>query len=138
SAEMSPSVVLENVQGCSAKCIRMLLENISGLDVDDDFTVEMIPELNIAVATFLKSIDTQEFVNKCAQNKRVTEFNMTARLLEVTSSIKAENIPDNISTEYITVYFESARNGGGPVSDVQLFPKENSAIITFCDHKGNA
>ncbi|NXC45757.1 PAR14 polymerase, partial [Penelope pileata] len=138
AAETSPSVVLENVQGCSAKCIRMLLENISGLAVDVDFIVEMIPELNVAVATFLTSIDTQEFLNKCAQNKRFKKFNMTARLLEVTHSIKAENIPDDVSTDYITVYFESARNGGGPVSDIQLFPEENSAIITFCDHKGNA
>lgn len=62
---------------------------------------------------------------------------MTARLLELTQTIKAENLPDSISTEYLTVYFESVRSGGGPVSDVQLFPKENSAIITFCDHKGN-
>ncbi|NXK44048.1 PAR14 polymerase, partial [Chauna torquata] len=137
-AETSPSVVLENVQGCSAKCICMLLENISGLAADDEFIVEMIPELNVAVATFLKSIDTQEFVNKCAQNKRVKKFNMTVRLLEVTCSIKAENIPDNISIDYLTVYFESARNGGRPVSDIQLFPEENSAIVTFCDHKGNA
>ncbi|XP_021254186.1 poly [ADP-ribose] polymerase 14 isoform X3 [Numida meleagris] len=135
SAETSPSVVLENVEGCSAKCIQMLLENVSGLAVDYDFTVEMIPELNVAVATFLKSIDTQEFINKCAQNKRVKKFNITARLLEVTRSIKAENVPDNVSTDYLTVYFESARNGGGPVSDIQLFPEENSAIITFCDHK---
>lgn len=62
---------------------------------------------------------------------------MTARLLELTQTIKAENLPDSISTDYLTVYFESARNGGGPVSGVQLLPEENSAIITFCDHKGN-
>ncbi|XP_052648065.1 protein mono-ADP-ribosyltransferase PARP14-like isoform X2 [Harpia harpyja] len=135
SAETSPSVVFENIQGCSPKCLRMLLENISGLAVDDDFTVEVIPEINAAVATFIKSIDTEEFVKKCSQNKRVKEFKITARLLELTQSIKAENIPATISTDYITVYFENARNGGGPVSDVQLFPEENSAIITFCDHK---
>ncbi|NXS71446.1 PAR14 polymerase, partial [Pandion haliaetus] len=139
SAETSPSVVFENIQGCSPKCLRMLLENISGLAVDDDFTVEVIPEINAAVATFIKkSIDTEEFVKKCSQNKRVKEFKITARLLELTQSIKAENIPASVSTDYITVYFENVRNGGGPVSDVQLFPEENSAIITFCDHKGNA
>ncbi|NXF33948.1 PAR14 polymerase, partial [Nyctibius bracteatus] len=137
STETSPSVVLENIQGCSPKCLRMLMENISGLSVDDDFTVEVIPEINVAVATFKKSVDTEEFVKKCLQNKRVKEFKMTARLLELTQSIKAENIPDSVSTDYITVYFESVRNGGGPVADVQLFPEENSAIITFCDHKGN-
>ncbi|XP_030344141.1 protein mono-ADP-ribosyltransferase PARP14-like [Strigops habroptila] len=133
--EISPSVVFENIQECSPKCLRLLLENISGLAADDDFTVEVIPEINVAVATFTKSIDTEEFVKKCSQNKRVKKFKMTARLLELTRSIKAENIPASISTDYITVYFESVRNGGGPVSDVQLFPEENLAIITFCDHK---
>ncbi|XP_026707999.1 poly [ADP-ribose] polymerase 14-like [Athene cunicularia] len=83
----------------------------------------------------MKSIDIEEFVKNCSENKRVKEFKMTAKLLELTQSIKAENIPDNVTTDYITVYFESVRNGGGPVSDVQLFPEENSAIITFCDHK---
>ncbi|POI35113.1 hypothetical protein CIB84_001138 [Bambusicola thoracicus] len=138
SAETSPSVVLENIEGCSAKCIQILLENVSGLSADDDFTVEMIPELNVAVATFQKSIDTQELINKCAQNKRVKRFKITARLLEVTCSIKVENIPDDISIDYLRVYFESTQNGGGPVSDISLFHRENSAIITFCDHKGNA
>ncbi|NXC27910.1 PAR14 polymerase, partial [Campylorhamphus procurvoides] len=137
SAETSPSVVFENIQKCSPSCLRLLLENISGLTVDDDFTVEVIPEINVAVATFIKSIDTKEFVKKCLQHKRVREFKMTARLLELTQTIRAESLPDNICTDYITVYFESARNGGGPVSDVQLFPEENSAIITFCNHEGN-
>ncbi|NWI69257.1 PAR14 polymerase, partial [Todus mexicanus] len=138
STKTSPSVVLENIQGCSPKCLHMLLENISGLVVDSEFTVEVIPEINVAVATFIKSVDTEEFVKKCSQNKRVIELKMTARLLEFTRSIKVENVPADISTDYITVYFESARNGGGPVSDVQRFPEENSAIVTFCHYKGNA
>ncbi|NXQ25055.1 PAR14 polymerase, partial [Alaudala cheleensis] len=137
SAEASPSVVFENIERCSPNCLQMLLENISGLTADDDFTVELIPEKNVAVATFIKSIDTKKFVEKCSQHKRVREFQMTARLLELTQSIKAENLPESISTDYLTVYFESTRNGGGPVSDVQLLPEENSAVITFCDHKGN-
>ncbi|NXB32566.1 PAR14 polymerase, partial [Eulacestoma nigropectus] len=137
SAEASPLVVFENIKRCSRNCLQMLLENISGLTVDADFTVELIPEINVAVVTFIKSIDTKEFVKKCSQDKRVREFKMTARRLELTQTIKAENLPDSVCADYLTVYFESARSGGGPVSDVQLFPKENSAIITFCDHKGN-
>ncbi|KFR02240.1 Poly [ADP-ribose] polymerase 14, partial [Opisthocomus hoazin] len=137
SAGTSPSVVFENIQGCSLECLRMLLENISGLAVDGDFTVEVIPEMNVAVATFLKSIDTEGFVKRCSQNKRVKEFKMTARLLELTQSVKVENIPARVSTDYVTMYFESPRNGGGPVSEVQLFSEENSAIVTFCDRKGN-
>ncbi|NXO36007.1 PAR14 polymerase, partial [Locustella ochotensis] len=137
SAEASPSVVLENIEKCSPDFLQMLLENISGLTMDTDFTVELIPEINVAVVTFIESIDTKEFVEKYSQHKRVRELKMTARLLESTQTIKAENLPDSISTDYLTVYFESARSGGGPVSDVQHFPEENSAIITFCDHKGN-
>ncbi|NXQ10150.1 PAR14 polymerase, partial [Peucedramus taeniatus] len=138
SVEASPSVVFENIERCSPTCLQMLLENISGLTADADFTVELIPEINVAVATFIKNIDAKEFVEKCSQHKRVREFQMTAWLLESTQSIKAENLPESISTDYLTVYFESARNGGGPVSDVQLFPEDNSAIITFCDLKGNS
>ncbi|NWR47032.1 PAR14 polymerase, partial [Regulus satrapa] len=138
SAEASPSVVFENIDRCSPDCLQILLENISGLTLDADFTVELIPEINVAVATFIKSIDTEEFVKQCLQHKRVRELKMTARLLESTQTIKAENLPDSIFPDYLRVYFESTRNGGGPVSNVQLFPEENSAIITFCDHKGNA
>ncbi|XP_063197726.1 protein mono-ADP-ribosyltransferase PARP14-like isoform X2 [Chroicocephalus ridibundus] len=135
SAETSPSVVFENIQGCSLKRLSMLLESISGLAVDDDFTVEVIPDINVAVATFIKSIDAEEFVKKCSQNKKVNELKITARLLELTRSIKAENVPASVSAECISVYFQSPQNGGGPVSDVQLFPEKNAAIITFCDHK---
>ncbi|NXP80633.1 PAR14 polymerase, partial [Ramphastos sulfuratus] len=137
-AVTSPRVVFENIGECSPKCLCMLIENISGLALDDGFTVEVIPEINVAVATFTKSIETTAFVNKCSQNKRLKEFQVTARLLELTRSIKAEDVPASISTDYITVYFESARNGGGPVADVQRLPEEKSAIVTFCDHKGKA
>ncbi|NWH63475.1 PAR14 polymerase, partial [Geococcyx californianus] len=78
---------------------------------------------------------TEEFVEKWSQNKRAKEFKVTARLLELTQSIKVENIPASVSADCITVYFEDAQNGGDAVSGVQLFPEENSAIVTFCDHK---
>jgi len=65
SAGTSPSVVFENIQGCSLECLRMLLENISGLAVDGDFTVEVIPEMNVAVATFLKSIGKTGWTPSC-------------------------------------------------------------------------
>lgn len=56
SAEASPSVVFENIEECSPKYFQMLVENISDLIVDADFTVELIPEINAAVVTFIKSI----------------------------------------------------------------------------------
>lgn len=56
SAEASPLVVFENIERCSPYCLQMLLENISGLTLDADFTVELIPEINAAVVTFIKNI----------------------------------------------------------------------------------
>uniref|UniRef100_A0A452I9C2 Poly [ADP-ribose] polymerase n=1 Tax=Gopherus agassizii TaxID=38772 RepID=A0A452I9C2_9SAUR len=133
----SSLIVLENIQETTKQCmLTMLVENISGLSEDDsDFNMEMIPEINAAVVTFIKDIDIREFVAKFNQNHRAKQQNITARHLEVTKSIKAENVPRNVSNDYITVYFESKRNGSAQVSDVQQLPEENAAIITFHDQK---
>ncbi|NXK87834.1 PAR14 polymerase, partial [Formicarius rufipectus] len=136
----SNAVVLENVKETVKECILiMLVENISGLSEDDgDFSVEMIPELRAAVVTFTGNTDTGEFAKKLNQNHRAKQQNITARCLELTKSIKAENIPPNTPSDYITIYFENKRNGGAQVMDVQQLPDEDAAIITFSDHKGSA
>ncbi|NWI55184.1 PAR14 polymerase, partial [Calyptomena viridis] len=133
----STTVVLENVKETVKDCMLiMLVENISSLsEDDDDFSVEMIPELHSAVVTFTESIDTDEFVKKLNQNHRAKQQNITARCLELTKSIRAENIPPNTSSDYITIYFENKRNGDAQVMDVQQLPDEDAAIITFSDHK---
>ncbi|KFW80219.1 Poly [ADP-ribose] polymerase 14, partial [Manacus vitellinus] len=136
----STSVVLENMKETVKDCmVIMLVENVSGLSEDDgDFSVEMIPELRAAVVTFNANTDTGEFAKKVNQNHRAKQQNITARCLELTKSIRAENIPPNTSSDYITIYFENKRNGGAQVTDVQQLPDEDAAIITFSDHKGNA
>ncbi|KFQ56338.1 Poly [ADP-ribose] polymerase 14, partial [Nestor notabilis] len=136
----STTVVLENVQETVKDCMLILLvENISGLsEDDDDFSVEMIPEIRAAVVTFTGDIAAWEFVEKFNQHHRAKEQNITARCLEVTKSIRAENIPPNIPSDYITIYFENKRNGGAHVEDVQQLPDEDAAIVTFNDHKGKA
>ncbi|NWU08682.1 PAR14 polymerase, partial [Cephalopterus ornatus] len=133
----STSVVLENMKETVKDCMLiMLVENISGLSEDDgDFSVEMIPELRAAVVTFTGNTDTGEFAKKLNQNHRAKQQNITARCLELTKSIRAENIPPNTSSDYITIYFENKRNGGAQVMDVQQLPGEDAAIITFSDHK---
>ncbi|NXK31698.1 PAR14 polymerase, partial [Piprites chloris] len=133
----STSVVLENVKETVKDCMLiMLVENISGLSEDDgDFSVEMIPELSAAVVTFTGNTDIGEFAKKLNQNHRAKQQNITARCLELTKSIRAENIPPNTSSDYITIYFENKRNGCAQVMDVQELPYEDAAIITFSDHK---
>ncbi|XP_009586393.1 PREDICTED: poly [ADP-ribose] polymerase 14-like, partial [Fulmarus glacialis] len=134
---LSTVVVLENVQETVKDCMLiMLVENISGLSEDDgDFSVEMIPEIHAAVVTFTGNIAAGEFASKLNQNHRAKQQNITARCLELTRRIRAENIPPNTPSDYITIYFESKKNGGAQVVDVQQLPDENAAIITFSDHK---
>ncbi|XP_075367609.1 protein mono-ADP-ribosyltransferase PARP14-like isoform X1 [Mycteria americana] len=133
----STAVVLENVQETVKDCMLiMLVENISGLSEDDgDFSVEMIPEIHAAVVTFTANIAAEEFAKRLNQNHRAKQQNITARCLELTRSVRAENIPPNTSSDYITVYFENKKNGGAQVVDVQQLPDEDAAIITFSDHK---
>ncbi|NXI51600.1 PAR14 polymerase, partial [Chloroceryle aenea] len=136
-SQLSTLVVLENVQETVKDCMLiMLVENISGLSEEDgDFSVEMIPEIRAAVVTFTGNIAAGEFAEKLNQNRRAKQQNITARCLELTKSVKAENIPPNTSSDYITVYFENKKNGGAQVVDVQQLPDEDAAIITFSDHK---
>ncbi|XP_064370733.1 protein mono-ADP-ribosyltransferase PARP14 isoform X2 [Dromaius novaehollandiae] len=139
SQESVPSalVVLENVQETIGDYMLIILvENISGLsEEDNDFSVEMIPEKNAAVITFTGSTATGEFVKKFNENHRAKQQGITARCLEVTKSVRAENIPPNTSSDYITIYFENKKNGSAQVVDVQQLPDEDAAIITFTDHK---
>lgn len=51
--------------------------------------------------------------------------------------IKVENIPSGVLKDYLILYFESPKHGGGQVSSIQMSPEENSAIVTFCDHQGS-
>ncbi|NXF49074.1 PAR14 polymerase, partial [Oceanites oceanicus] len=133
----STVVVLENLQETVKDCMLiMLVENISGLSEDDgDFSVEMIPEIRAAAVTFTGNTDVGEFAKKLNQNHRAKQQNITARCLELTRSIRAENIPPNTPSDYITVYFENKKNGGAQVVDVQQLPDEDAAIVTFNDHK---
>ncbi|NXT99033.1 PAR14 polymerase, partial [Buphagus erythrorhynchus] len=131
------AVVLENVKETIKDCMLiMLVENVSGLSEDDgDFSVEMIPELCAAVVTFTGNTDAEEFAEKLNQNPRARKQNITARCLEQTKSVRAENLPPNTPSHYITVYFENEKYGGAQTVGVQLLPDEDAAIITFGDQK---
>lgn len=81
---------------------------------------------------------TADIVKKLNQSKRAKNQNLTAHLLELTNCIRAENIPPNIPSDYISMYFENKKNGGAQVADVLQLHNEDAAIITFKDHQGNA
>ncbi|XP_029461153.1 protein mono-ADP-ribosyltransferase PARP14 isoform X2 [Rhinatrema bivittatum] len=132
---LSLSVVLENIQENATKeLLSMLVENISSLE-EDTFKIELIPEVNVAVVTFMTHNDATGFLAKCSLHPKIIQLKITARPLELTKSIRVENLPPDISEDYLTMYFESSKSGAGSVSDVTLLLDENSAIITFPDQK---
>ncbi|XP_078538549.1 protein mono-ADP-ribosyltransferase PARP14-like [Lissotriton helveticus] len=131
----SSSVVLENVpETMNREMLTMLVENTSGLD-EKDFKLEHISERKVAVVTFRTSESAMGFMQMCTQSARVKSHGITARLLECTKSIKVEDLPPDVCTEFLSIYFESSKHGGGRVADVQSLPEEDSAIVTFFDQK---
>ncbi|XP_051841363.1 protein mono-ADP-ribosyltransferase PARP14 [Antechinus flavipes] len=137
-SENFPSLVaLKNLQDQEDEYFLVLLvENISGLSkTEGDFEVEVIPEVEAAVFTFLKHIDIKKFVNRCSQNQVVQEKKILVEPLEETRTILVENLPRNVNEMYIILFFENPNNGGGPVTKVQSFPKDNSALIQFSECK---
>lgn len=80
---------------------------------------------------------TADIVKKLNQSERAKKQNLSARLLELTNCIRAENIPPNTPSDYISIYFENKKNGGAQVVDVIQLCDEGAAIITFKNHQGN-
>uniref|UniRef100_A0A670YIB2 Uncharacterized protein n=1 Tax=Pseudonaja textilis TaxID=8673 RepID=A0A670YIB2_PSETE len=136
----SSLVALENVPETTIECMLILLvETVSGLSEEDkDFDMEMVPECNAAVITFIKPIETNQFIRAFNQYHRVQQQKISARTLEMPKSILVENISPEIPKDYIIIYFESKKHGGGLVLDISYIPEDNSAIITFQESKGNA
>ncbi|XP_068921145.1 protein mono-ADP-ribosyltransferase PARP14-like [Petaurus breviceps papuanus] len=135
-SENVPSLVaLKNLQDLENEYLLILLvENISGLSkTEGDFEVEVIPEAQTAVFTFLKHIDAKMFIDRCSQNRIVQERKILVAPLEETRTILVENLPPDVNENYVTLFFENPNNGGGAITTVQCFPKDNSALIEFSD-----
>ncbi|XP_044525986.1 protein mono-ADP-ribosyltransferase PARP14-like [Gracilinanus agilis] len=134
---ISSLVVFKNVQHTIREdLLTLLVENMSGFsEMNGDFTIEIIPEAQVAVVTFLKTIDTEAFVIICTQNHRVKELKISASTLEMTRTILVEDLPPGVNEILISFFFEHPKNGGGSVTMVQYSPKDNSALIEFETHE---
>uniref|UniRef100_A0A6P8QZ94 Poly [ADP-ribose] polymerase n=1 Tax=Geotrypetes seraphini TaxID=260995 RepID=A0A6P8QZ94_GEOSA len=129
----SLSVLLENIrENFTQEMLTILVENIGNLE-EDRFQIELIPEINVAVVTFMAHNDAARFLAKCPLNSRIKQLKITARPLEVTKCIRVENLPQGTDEDFLTFYFESQKGGGGSISDVTVLPDENSAVITFME-----
>ncbi|XP_007175686.2 protein mono-ADP-ribosyltransferase PARP14 [Balaenoptera acutorostrata] len=132
---ISSLVAFENLKAnVTDKMLILLVENISGL-TNDDFKVELIQDFNVAVVTFQKYTDALKFVDKCVKHHSVKELQLSARLLEVTKTVRVENLPPGVDDHDLKCLFENPRNGGGRVASIECFPDESSALIEFFDRK---
>ncbi|KAM9305745.1 protein mono-ADP-ribosyltransferase PARP14-like [Gastrophryne carolinensis] len=134
-AQPAPVLLIANVQdNCPTEMLNLLVENLSGrTEEETDFYVERIPEIQAAAVTFTCHIDVQGFLRNFSSNQRVRKYQLTARPLQETASIRVENLPDNTAKELLEEYFESQKRGGGRVEDIQLLPREGAALVTFHD-----
>ncbi|KAM4626889.1 protein mono-ADP-ribosyltransferase PARP14-like [Discoglossus pictus] len=132
----STEILIGNIQdSCTPETLSKLLENVSNLIESQDFLVEMIPEICSAVVTFTQQIDISTIIKTFCSCSMVIQLKLTAKPLEETKSIRVENLPPNMLEQYVTLYFESPKHGGGSVQDTELLPDENAAVVTFCDRR---
>ncbi|XP_026962222.1 protein mono-ADP-ribosyltransferase PARP14 isoform X1 [Sagmatias obliquidens] len=132
---ISSLVAFENLKAnVTDMMLIFLVENISGL-TNDDFEVELIQDFNVAVVTFQKYTDALKFVDECVKHHSVKELQLSARLLEVTKTVRVENLPPGVDDHDLKCLFENPRNGGGRVASIECFPDESSALIEFFDRK---
>ncbi|KAM8770636.1 protein mono-ADP-ribosyltransferase PARP14 [Rhynchonycteris naso] len=131
-----PSLVaFENLQATVNEIMLvMLVENISGMS-SVDFQLEIIRDFDVAIVTFQKYIDVMKFVDDCTRNTLVKKLQLSPRLLEVTKTIRVENLPPGVDNSTLKDLFENPQNGGGRVLSIECFPEESSALIEFFDKK---
>ncbi|XP_007533187.2 protein mono-ADP-ribosyltransferase PARP14-like [Erinaceus europaeus] len=114
--------------------LTLLVKNISCLS-SDDFEVEVIRDFGVAVVKFKKYMDVMKFVDDCAKDSRVKQLTLSARLLEMTKTIRVENLPPSVDEHHLKIFFENPQNGWGRVVNVECFPDESSALVEFFDKK---
>uniref|UniRef100_A0A3Q3M6T9 Poly [ADP-ribose] polymerase n=1 Tax=Mastacembelus armatus TaxID=205130 RepID=A0A3Q3M6T9_9TELE len=132
----STMAVLGNTETLSQEFLEMLVENIlKDLDsASQSFTLEVLPGISSAVVTFQSGKESTKFITRCPQNRMFRNKGLSVRPLEFTDQIVVEDI-QSVSEDLLHLYFE---NEGGEVEDVALNQVEQSAIITFKDHKGSS
>lgn len=128
----SSQVLIENIpDSYTHEMVNLLTENVCEKSMDVDFYIENIPEIQSSVITFTCDIDIADFIGKFSDNQKVKQHKITARSLEETRSVRVEGISSNTPEDMVTYYFESTKNGGGSVQDVEMLSDERATLVTF-------
>uniref|UniRef100_A0A8C1MH48 Poly [ADP-ribose] polymerase n=2 Tax=Cyprinus carpio TaxID=7962 RepID=A0A8C1MH48_CYPCA len=126
----SSAVVLENLSDdVNQDVLTLLVENISSLS-ENDFSMELIPELRKAVVTFKNPSAAEQFLENSRTHEKFKRNNLRARALERSTCVRVEELPAeaNNNKMLLELYFEK---WGGPVEEVITIPSEQAAIIIF-------
>ncbi|XP_051767273.1 protein mono-ADP-ribosyltransferase PARP14 isoform X6 [Ctenopharyngodon idella] len=126
----SSAVVLEDLpDDFNQDVLTLLVENITSLS-ENDFGMELIPELRKAVVTFKNLSDAGKFLVDSRTHEEFKKNNLRARTLERSTCVRVENLPDEAKNNkmLLKLYFEK---WGGPAEEVITIPSEQAAIITF-------
>ncbi|XP_046954843.1 protein mono-ADP-ribosyltransferase PARP14 isoform X2 [Lynx rufus] len=102
--------------------------------VQDAFEGE-IPTKEPEGKEHVKEPDAVKFVDDCARHHSVKQLQLSPRLLEVTKTIRVENLPPGADDYNLKCLFENPQNGGGRIARIQCLPEESSALIEFFDKK---
>ncbi|XP_048455186.1 protein mono-ADP-ribosyltransferase PARP14 [Rhincodon typus] len=131
----SSAVVLQNLpKNTTCEMLNLLIENFTGLTEETGhFSLEILNETNMAVVIFKTNIDINDFIEKCSRKVLSNNQNIMARQLEMTTSVRVENLPSNISNQFLKLYFESSKNGCGEVTDIEMMSEDDVAIVSFGD-----
>lgn len=78
-----------------------------------------------------------KFVSDCASHDLSEGLQLSPRLLEETKTVRVENLPPGVDDYQLQLFFENPLHGGGRVAHIECFPEESSALVEFCDRKGN-
>ncbi|XP_016383980.1 poly [ADP-ribose] polymerase 14-like [Sinocyclocheilus rhinocerous] len=125
--ESSP-VVLENLpDDFNQDVLTLLVENIGSLS-ENDFSMELIPELRKAVVTFKNPSAAGKFLEDSRTHEKFKQYNLRARALERSTCVRVEDLPAEATKMLLELYFEK---WGGPVEEVITIPSEQAAMITF-------
>ncbi|XP_041057609.1 poly(ADP-ribose) polymerase family member 14-related sequence 1 isoform X2 [Carcharodon carcharias] len=131
--QQSSAVALKNLpKNIPCDMLNLLVENYTGLsEEDDNFSLEVLREINVAVVTFKTDVDITEFIKRCSKKVLSNQQNIVAEQLEITTSVRVENLPSHVSEDLLKLYFENSRNGCGNVTTTELIPEDNIAVVTF-------
>ncbi|XP_041947801.1 protein mono-ADP-ribosyltransferase PARP14-like isoform X3 [Alosa sapidissima] len=122
------AVVVENIpEDMTRDILGLIVENITGVS-EDEYTMELIYESQLAVVTFTNPDNVKKFQTEAKLNKKFQNYNLTERVLERTCSLRMECLPPNANKDLIELYCEKQKV---EVKSVALIPEENAAVVTF-------